>query len=65
MQALLTVNIFAQSLLAALFGVGLFVLLLALPRFVNPNPQYEPDGATTGPHPSGAGARCAAEHRCS
>jgi len=45
MQALLTVNIFAQWLLAALLGVGLFGLVLALPLFVNPNPRSRPDDA--------------------
>jgi hypothetical protein len=45
MQTLLTVNIFAQWLLAALLGVGLFGLVLALPLIVNPNPQSDPEGA--------------------
>ena len=45
MQALLTVNIFAQWLLAALLGVGLFGLVLALPLIVNPNPRSDPEGA--------------------
>jgi hypothetical protein len=39
MQALLTVNIFAQWLLAALLAVGLFGLVLALPLIVNPGPR--------------------------
>lgn len=45
MQALLTVNIFAQWLLAALLGVGLFGLVLALPLIVNPNPRPGPGDA--------------------
>ena len=45
MQTLLTVNIFAQWLLAALLGVGLFGLVLALPLIVNPDPRSGPDDA--------------------
>jgi hypothetical protein len=45
MQTLLTANIFAQWLLAALLGVGLFGLVLALPLIVNPNPRSDPEGA--------------------
>jgi hypothetical protein len=45
MQTLLTVNILAQWLLAALLGVGLFGLVLALPLIVNPNSRSEPDDA--------------------
>lgn len=48
MQVLLTVNIFAQGLLAALLGVGLFGLVLALPHFVNPDPRSRPDDADHG-----------------
>jgi hypothetical protein len=51
MQALMIVNIFAQGLLAALFGVGLFGLVLALPHFVNPDSRSGPDDADHG-HPS-------------
>ncbi len=45
MQAFLTVNIFAQWLLAALLGVGLFGLVWALPLIVNPGPRSGPDDA--------------------
>jgi hypothetical protein len=48
MQDLLTVNIFAQGLLAALLGIGLFGLVLALPQFVNPDPRPEPKDADHG-----------------
>ena len=50
MQALLTVNIFAQWLLAALFGVVLFGLVLALPQFVNPDKRSGPDDADHSDH---------------
>jgi hypothetical protein len=50
MQALLTVNIFAQWILAALLGVGLFGLVLALPLLVNPDPRSRTDKADHSHH---------------
>lgn len=48
MDALLSVNIFAQSPLAALLGVAVFGLLLALPLFGNPDPRPGADDTGRG-----------------